>query len=71
MAKFGRAGHAISWATGSRRIRLGRGSRALVFGRESLEIATLGGENLDIANVSRDILVAPPPLWSRRIMVVA
>ena len=30
MAKFGRAGHAISWATGPRRVRLGRESRALV-----------------------------------------
>ena len=31
MAKFGRAGHAVSWAAGSRRIRFGRESRALVF----------------------------------------
>ena len=31
IARFGRAGHAISWPGGSRHIRLGRESRALVF----------------------------------------
>ena len=45
---------------------MGRESLDLLkFGCESLEMATLGRESLDIPNMSRDVLVAPSPLWSR------
>ena len=36
------------------------------FCRKSLEMVNLGRESLDIPNASSDVLVAPPPLRSRK-----